>query len=127
MSFPQKKITICDGAVFVSVLILFIASCFFFFRQDQSADHFTVRTPDSVTTYSLREDRVFFVESCGITLQITVDGGSVSVTESSCPDKICVTTGKISSVGQSVVCIPARVVIRIIGEEDEGHEDFIVG
>jgi hypothetical protein len=50
------------------------------------------------------------------TLEIS-ESGRVRVTESTCPDKICVRTGWISRPGQSIVCLPNRVVVRIEGSE----------
>ncbi|HBE87040.1 MAG TPA: hypothetical protein DDW53_19330, partial [Lachnoclostridium sp.] len=40
-----------------------------------------------------------------------------SITEASCPDKVCVRTGKIHRSGELIVCLPNRVVITIEGEE----------
>ena len=36
--------------------------------------------------------------------------------DADCPDKVCVKTGKIKSPGQTVVCLPHRVVIEITGD-----------
>ncbi len=44
--------------------------------------------------------------------------GSVAVVESDCPDKICLKTGKIKEVGQSIVCVPNRLLIVIVGSSD---------
>lgn len=46
-----------------------------------------------------------------------LESGKVRVTESTCPDKICVRTGWIGRPGQSIVCLPNRVVVRIEGSE----------
>lgn len=50
----------------------------------------------------------------------TVKDGAVSVTESSCGDKICVRTGKISRSGEAIICVPNRVAVTIetVGESD---------
>lgn len=49
-----------------------------------------------------------------------VDNGAISVTESSCGDKICVRTGKISRGGEAIICVPNRVAVTIetAGESD---------
>jgi hypothetical protein len=39
--------------------------------------------------------------------------GRVHMVDSACPDKLCVKTGWISSPGESIVCLPNRVVIEI--------------
>ena len=127
MSHPQKKITPLDAIVFGTLLAACIVSFAVMFFPRSQARSFTVSTPDGTESYSLSDDTVFTVISNGVTLEVTVSGGEVSVTDSDCPDRICVKTGRISKDGQSIVCIPARVVIRITGEGGDGDEDFIVG
>ena len=43
------------------------------------------------------------------------EGGAAFV-ESGCPDQVCVRTGRLTSPGQSAVCLPQRIVLRIEGE-----------
>ena len=40
---------------------------------------------------------------------------SVRVSDSNCPGQDCVHTGAISRAGQSIVCLPAQVVISLVG------------
>ena len=40
---------------------------------------------------------------------------SVRVSDSDCPGQDCVHTGPISRAGQSIVCLPAQVVISLVG------------
>lgn len=44
------------------------------------------------------------------------DDGAVRVTEADCPDKICIQFGWIRHVGQTIVCLPHRLVIRIVND-----------
>jgi hypothetical protein len=46
---------------------------------------------------------------------IQVAQGRVRVVSSNCPEKICVKTGAIHRAGDTIVCVPNRVVIRITG------------
>lgn len=48
-----------------------------------------------------------------VTLWIEPDG--VRFESASCPDKLCIRTGKISRAGEAAVCLPARVSVRIEG------------
>lgn len=54
-------------------------------------------------------------ESNGCTLTVSAAGGAVSVTESDCPNQDCIHSGAISRAGQSIVCLPARIVIELVG------------
>ena len=66
------------------------------------------------------------------TLEITGDycntvelrDGRVAITASDCPGGDCVHSGWIHSPGRSIVCLPNRVEIRIVGASDV---DFVVG
>ena len=48
-------------------------------------------------------------------LTVHVDGTGVYVADSDCPGQDCVHTGAISRAGQSIVCLPAQVVISLVG------------
>lgn len=45
--------------------------------------------------------------------RIVVKDGTVFISEASCPDKICVHTGKVNREGDSIVCLPHRLVVRV--------------
>lgn len=49
---------------------------------------------------------------------VEISEGRVRMVDSACPDKLCVRTGWISRPGESIVCLPNRVVIEIKSGED---------
>lgn len=56
---------------------------------------------------------------------IEIDGRTVRFAESTCPDQVCVHTGELTRAGQTAVCLPNRVIVRLTGAEAE--VDAIVG
>lgn len=62
-------------------------------------------------TVSLETDATFEIENA----TIAVKDGTICVSEASCPDRVCVNTGAISREGQSIVCVPNKIVITIEG------------
>ena len=54
---------------------------------------------------------------------LEVRDGRVRMVDSACPDKLCVKTGWISSPGESIVCLPNRVVIEIVS--GDGGPDVV--
>ena len=54
-------------------------------------------------------------ESNGHRLTVVSADGSLAVAESDCPGQDCVHSGAISRAGQSIVCLPARIVIELVG------------
>lgn len=85
-------------------------------RRDAPASSFVIVTESGSTGYPLDRTGEYTVSSAGYTLTVAVENGSVRVTESDCPGGDCVQSGAITRVGQSIVCIPARVAIRMMGE-----------
>lgn len=51
---------------------------------------------------------------------VEISNGSVSVTEASCKNQVCVRHGSISRTGESIVCLPNRLVVSIEGGSGEG-------
>ncbi len=50
---------------------------------------------------------------------LVIENGEAYVRWASCPDKVCVNSGRISRTGERIVCLPNRVEIRVVGESDE--------
>lgn len=48
--------------------------------------------------------------------KIEVKDGKVRMMSADCPDELCVKTGWISKTGETIVCLPHRVVVEITGE-----------
>lgn len=54
---------------------------------------------------------------------VVIKDGEVFMKDANCPDKLCVKQGKISQAGETIICLPNRLVIKIIGDsysETEG-------
>lgn len=56
----------------------------------------------------------------------TAGNGAVSVTESSCGDKTCMRTGKISRRGEAIICVPNKVIVEIKGSTKESDVDAVL-
>jgi hypothetical protein len=56
------------------------------------------------------------------TWTVRAEQGRVCILISSCPDQVCVHTGWLSSPGQSAVCLPYRVVLKVISMDNGGVE-----
>ena len=56
---------------------------------------------------------------------VTVEDGEVFVTEADCRDQICVDHKKVSKTGETIVCLPHKLVVEITGG-DPGEADAVV-
>ena len=65
-------------------------------------------------------DREYTVESAdGGVNRLVVEDGSVWCEEANCPDALCVRQGKQNRDGSVIVCLPHRMIVKIIGEAAE--------
>lgn len=76
----------------------------------------------TVADHSLCEPGVYSVQAGENTLILTVSDGAVFVSDSDCPDGVCRRMGAISRAGETIICLPAGVCIRVVGEgEVDGY------
>ncbi len=66
-------------------------------------------------TYSLKKDREIIIQG-GNTLVIR--DGEADMTDADCPDHICVDHKPISKKKETIVCLPNKVIVEIVGGED---------
>lgn len=50
---------------------------------------------------------------------ITAQHNKIRFESSSCPDKVCVHTGWLTKKGQSAVCLPNKIIIKIQGKKSD--------
>jgi len=68
--------------------------------------------------YSLAENiTIDIIGYTGGYNRLEIKDGTADVIEASCPDKLCVHQSKISRAGETIVCLPNRIVIKIVGGE----------
>ncbi len=60
------------------------------------------------------------------TLTIMYDKNSAWVASSPCPEKLCVNQGKISKAGQTVACLPEKVLLTVTTPGKEAEYDAII-
>jgi len=48
---------------------------------------------------------------------LSIKDGAASIIEASCPDKLCVKQKEITKTGESIICLPNKLVVSIVGKE----------
>ena len=66
--------------------------------------------------YSLYEDKVITIDGKHSKNIVTIEDGQVIMSESTCKNQVCVRHGAISATGESIICLPNRVVVKIEGK-----------
>ena len=66
-----------------------------------------------VRTLSLSEDQEVTIRTEQGYNTVTVRNGNVSVTEADCPDKLCVKHAAVHTSGETIVCLPHKLVVEV--------------
>lgn len=128
---PELRPTAWDGLVVLCVAALALGIALFQWRGGTSQDLTAVVSVDGEEI-----DRVSLERAAGertyqagaYTLTVEYAAGGVRVALSDCPTQDCVRTGTITRGGQSIVCLPARLIIRLEGgAADPDGVDAVLG
>lgn len=65
---------------------------------------------------SILVDETYVVSQGDKTNTVIVENGKVRVEEASCPDKICEKHVPISMTGETIICLPNKVVVEVANE-----------
>lgn len=109
-----------DLVVWISVCITFLVLLIAFLLTSKSGELVQVRVSGKVVaTYSMEQDGEYTIEGKNDGRNIVViKDKKVYMKKANCPDKVCVNQGKISKVGQSIICLPHQVVVEIVEKKD---------
>ncbi len=112
--------------LFIGVVLSIAAvfSVFPFFFQKEEGDTAVIRVNGEVTqVVPLDEDRSITVKNDYGTNVIEIRGGTVRISEADCPDKICADHASISKNGESIVCLPHKLIVEICKDGSLAEED----
>ncbi len=121
-----------DLIIIGAVLVLAAVSLLIFriYTGSEPPAAVEVRVDGKLTAqYPLHIDREFTVSGYnGGTVNAVIQNGKVDVVSASCPDKICVDHRLIFKTGESIVCLPSRVVITLSSHSgDDSDIDAVSG
>ncbi|MCR5431290.1 MAG: NusG domain II-containing protein [Lachnospiraceae bacterium] len=117
MAFFKKH----DLIIYALVLILLVCSFFLWGSALGATGDYAVISVNGheEARLPLSSDAEEVIEGfAGLTCRILIKDGAASVIEADCPDKLCVGHSPISRSGDSIVCLPARITVTILGTED---------
>ena len=80
----------------------------------------------NISLSTSKEDATFTVETKNGNNTILVKDKSISITHADCHDSLCVSQGSKSKVGDTIVCLPNKLIIEIKGKEEDSSSDDII-
>lgn len=69
-------------------------------------------------TYDLNKNQSIQIQNQYGSNTLSIQNGTVSMTESDCRNQICVQTGPIEAPGQMIVCLPHELIAEITASSD---------
>ena len=101
------------------LLILFLLIIPFYVNFNPSAINekkiLKIYTPFKNISLKLNKNKILKLKGERGYLILQIKNRKVRVLKSTCPNKICIKTGWISKVGESIICVPNRIIIKIEG------------
>lgn len=106
----------------VSCLLFFGAACFFFRSCTGKAGKSVKITVDGQTYYTYfltGEIQEIPIKIAGeVTNTLEISDGQAKMVKANCPDKLCMHQKAISRQGETIVCLPNKIVVEVSGEEE---------
>lgn len=107
----RNEVILFAGILIAALLLLLVNQIRF---RSPAANVEVLVDREVIGNYPLDQDLDMIIESTGGgTNHLVIQNSRVSITEASCPDKVCVHTGAISENGQVIACLPNRVAVTI--------------
>ncbi len=125
----ELKFNRFDALVALIIALLAVAAALWFYLPRSQSGQLTVVISvagEETRRVPLSDFTETTVTGGGYTLRVSTRDGGVAVTDSDCPTQDCVHTGVITRAGQSIVCLPAQVVVHLEGTASDAP-DVIVG
>lgn len=111
-------------AVIIGIFLIgSIAAVVIMNRSGSGSQTAVINCGDVRHELALDEDGLFSFD--GIDAVFEVRNGKIRLTHASCPDKICEKTGYIGSSGQSIICVPNKITVAVVGSDE--NADVTVG
>ena len=122
MSIKKVLLNHKNDILLATGILLLAAICFLIFSFSMKEGKYALVTVDGEQVYkhSLNEDDETVIlganSSSGEQNVLAIKDGKAFVKSANCPDKICVSHRKISKTGETIVCLPHKVVVSVVEE-----------
>ena len=131
-ALPELRPNLWDALVALAVVVLAVVcvATIWFDSTDAGLEAVIIEDgteQERISLDTLKEPTELVVEANGYHLYLTLSSEGVVMAESDCPTQDCVHTGTIRRSGQSIVCLPARVVVSLEGAATDDGPDLVIG
>ena len=117
-----------DIVLIVSLLIVgIIALVIWHFIYSDDGKYVTIEQRDNlIGIYPLNVDKEIEIEHRGeVVNKIVIEDGYCYMEEAECPDHLCIKQGKVNKSGQTIVCLPNRVVVTVVDSDSSDYDSIV--
>lgn len=125
-NMSPKRRRFREISLLVILFLLIVMGALSFYNKKSEAGDYVVVTVagEEYARYSLSQSRKVNITIEGVeTNQLVIRDYSAEVKAANCPDKICVNTKAIHKDGETIVCLPNKVVIEVHSDTNKSELD----
>ncbi len=112
----MKSKKIRNDIILISIIVLLIVLSIVFLTPKTSGAYATVKLSGVQTArYPLSENLQTDIISDGVN-RLVIENGEAYISSADCKNLVCVKTGRIKNVGETIVCLPHNLIIEIVSE-----------
>lgn len=116
----KRDIILIISLLFIGIIALVI----WHFIYSDDGKYVTIEQRNElIGTYPLNVDKEIEIEHRGkVVNKIIIKDGYCYMEEAECPDHLCIKQGKVNKSGQTIVCLPNRVVVTVVDSDSSDYD-----
>lgn len=111
----SKILRSSDILLIVIIIVMIVLSFALAFQKDEGNTVEVYLEGELLYRIPLNADRIIELDEIGY---IIIENSTVRVQDINCPDKLCEHQGTVSKAGQSIICLPNKLIVLVTGESD---------
>lgn len=121
----KKDVLLIGSVVILAALFWLVPRIIDMFHEDEKLQLRITVAGNEYGTYALEKEQIIEIQDTNV---CEIKNGKVSMISAQCPDQLCRRQGPIHRQGETIVCLPNKVVLEIkgSGEPAEVPLDAIV-
>lgn len=118
------KIKFADFFIFFAFLVIFFLFLSTIFSGRENPVLY-ISSPDAEYEYDLGKNQTVSIDGLIGKTTVVIENKTVCISDSPCPNKICVTSGKILKPGQWLSCAPNKIFVIIKNKNEKAESSSL--
>lgn len=114
----KKDVLLIGSVVILAALFWFVPRMIGMFHQEEKLQLRITVAGKKYGTYALEKEQTIEIQDTNV---CEIKDGKVSMISAQCPDQLCRRQGPIHRQGETIVCLPNRVVLEIKGTGEQAE------